>query len=178
MAEEEIFPGVRHSSVLVGAAELQQVWLWDIGPKKPEMPRKPSAPKAPAGHKGEWKEGDPEYELAMVEFKETLDAYTASRAQYRLDLAAYAAWNKRFGGPYELRQFSCDAHDTLQRDPERYFISSRTRGHEKKKNGGLPEGMKPGPAHAENLRREQAGHEEFEAAMRADPVFGQQEIRQ
>lgn len=170
MGTEHLYEGVKQSGDLVGAAELQYVWLWDTGPVKPKLPDKPIAPKS-------GKEGDPEYELAMVEFKETLSDYEAARAQYRRELKDHADWWKKFGGPFEMRMFSCDAHDALARGGARYAISSRTRGHERLKNGGLPVGMKPGPAHAENLRRQEAGESDLAEARRKDPVFGQQEMR-
>jgi hypothetical protein len=41
-------------------------------------------------------------------------------------------------------------------------------------NTGLPKGMKPGHGHEANLRRQIAGEKEFEAALMADPQFGQE----
>jgi len=43
------------------------VVLWDIGSLKPAPPAKPALPKG--------KEGDAEYDVAMVEFREALDEY-------------------------------------------------------------------------------------------------------
>jgi hypothetical protein len=61
--------------------------------------------------------------------------------------------------------------------PERYYLSSRTRGHANRPNRGLPEGMKTGIGQAELERRAVEGDADLVAARRADPVFGQQEIR-
>lgn len=154
------------------------VVLWDTGPKRPDTPEKPVAPKKAADHKGEWKEGDPDYDLAMIEFKETLSDYEAARAQYKRELKDHADWQRRYGGPYELSMYSCDGHDALARDPARYCISSRTRGRGDLKNFGLPAGVKPGPAQDENMRRIAAGEEDLRVALRRDPVFGDQEVRQ
>lgn len=154
------------------------VVLWDTGPKKPEVPKKPATMKKPSDHKGEWKEGDSDYDLAMVEFSEALEAYKVARAQYQRELKDYADWHRKYGGPFEISMYSCDGHDALARDPERYFISSRTRGRSDLKNGGLPASLKPGPAQDENMRRIAAGEEDLRVALRRDPVFGEQEVRQ
>lgn len=147
-----------------------KVWLWDLGPSKPEAPKRP---KAPVG-----KEGDPEYDLAMVDFREALGDYETGLKAYKQAKLDYADFEKRFGGPYEILMWSCDASDALDRAPKRYHISARTRGHEKAKNGGLPAGVQPGHGHAENLRRMAEGDADLAAAMRRDPVFGEQEMRQ
>ena len=153
------------------------VVLWDLGPKKPDMPKKPAAMKKPSDHKGDWKEGDPDFDLAAIEFNETLEAYKAARAQYQRELKDFGDWHKRYGGPFEIAMYSCDAHDALERDPKRYCISARTRGRGDLKNFGLPEGVKPGPAQDENMRRIKAGEEDLRVALARDPVFGQQELR-
>ena len=153
------------------APELAKTYvvLWDIGPGKPEAPKKPAVPKG--------KEGEAEYELAMVDFKEELEAYTEAIKAYGRAKIEYAKWQKDQGGAIELQMFSCDAQDALTRDPDRYHISASTRGHEKLKNHGLPVGHKPGKGQAENLRRTQEGVAEYEAARRADPIFGNPELR-
>lgn len=145
------------------------VWLWDTGPVKPEPPKRPKPPKGT--------EGEPEYDLAMVEFREAMDDYGGALKAYKLAKQEYADFEKRYGGPYEIQQWSCDAQDTLARDPKRYCISSRTRGYEKLKNGGLPAGVKPGHGQAAQEERERQGLAEFEALRRSDPVFGNQEAR-
>lgn len=152
------------------ADQVQQfVYLWDLGPTQPKMPERP---KAPAG-----KEGDPDFELKKLEFQEVLEAYQAALKTFRREKAEFEDWQQRNGGPIELRMFSVDAWDALQRDKRRYCISARTRGHERRPNQGLPEGLKPGHGHAAQLERERAGEADLEAARRRDPVFGQQEMR-
>jgi len=51
-------------------------------------------------------------------------------------------------------------------------LSSRTRGSGNLENFGLPNGVKPGPGHRENLERAIAGDKEFIDALKADPHFG------
>lgn len=145
------------------------VMLWDIGPLKPSAPAKPILPKG--------KEGDPEYDVAMVEFREELETYQLAYKAFIQAKIDFAKWQKDQGGAIELRMFSCDAHDALARDPERYHISASTRGHEKLKNHGLPAGYKPGRGQEENQRRAREGEAEFAAARAADPVFGNPELR-
>lgn len=140
------------------------VVLWDLGPSKPVQPKRP---KAPTG-----KEGDPAFELAKVEFAEELEEYQAEMKAHKQAKIDFAEFEKRYGGPYEIPMWSCDANDALERGQGRYCISSKTRGYEKTKNGGLPEGVKPGHGQAENERREREGIADFEAARRSDPVFG------
>jgi hypothetical protein len=146
------------------------VYLWDLGPKEPKAPKRPDVPQG--------KEGNPEYDLAVIEFKEKLEGYEQALKEFRRAKDDHAAFRKTYGGPYEIRMWSCDAADALARDEHRYRISSRTRGYEKLKNRGLPEGLTPGHGHEENLRREQEGDAELLAARRRDPVFGTQEMRQ
>lgn len=141
-----------------------QVWLWDLGPTKPEPPRRPSVPKG--------EEGDPAYDLGMVDFRIAMETYEAELKAYRLAKIEYEKWNRDNGGPIEIMRFSCDANDALERDPDRYCISSRTRGHSTLKNGGLPDGKKPGHGQAENLRRQAEGDAELLAQLKADPIFG------
>lgn len=145
------------------------VFLWDIGPLKPSPPKRPDMPKG--------KPGEPEFDLGMVEFKETLEEYEAALKAYGKAKTEYAKWQKDQGGAIELRFFSCDAHDALERDPERYFISASTRGHSGLKNHGLPGGYKPGRGHEANLERARQGEAEYAQARAADPVFGNPELR-
>ena len=148
----------------------QMVVLWDIGPQKPAQPEKPNAPSG--------KVGEPAYELAKVEFDDTLQEYKAALEQYRRELKEFQAWHKRYGGPYEMfNVWSVDADDHLARDPKRYFVSASTRGHSGRPNRGLPEGLKPGPAHAENLRRIAQGESDMATIKQSDPVFGKVELR-
>lgn len=145
------------------------VILWDIGPKKPVAPNRPKAPKGTVG--------DAEHDLLMIEFKEEVETYEAGLKAYGQAKIEYAAWQKKEGGAIERLFYSCDAHDAMARDPSRYFISASTRGHEKLKNHGLPDGAKPGLGQAENMRRQREGEEEFLQARKADPVFGQEMTR-
>lgn len=150
------------------APELAKTYvvLWDIGPSKPKAPDRPVAPKG--------KEGDPEFDLKLIEFKQELDDYGEALKAFKQAKIDHAAWHKKNGGAIELPMYSCDAHDALERDPKRYFISASTRGHEKDANYGLPEGCKPGHGQAENVRRAQEGMADYLAARKADPVFGQE----
>jgi len=161
--------GIRVTSNNESDNRLMHVFLWDLGPSKPAAPKRP---KAPVG-----KEGDPEYDLAMIEFTEAKADYESELKAYKQAKLDYADFEKRYGGPYEIMQWSCDAQDTLTRDPDRYCISSRTRGYEKLKNGGLPAGMKPGHGQAENLRRLAEGNADLAEARRRDPQFGELEAR-
>lgn len=174
------------------------VILWDIGPHKPSAPKRPDAPKG--------KPGQPEFDLSMLEFKEELENYEAALKAYGRAKTEYADWQKKEGGAIERTFYSCDATDALARDAAnapmldvldrdgnpvldeqtgepkkaprlRYFISASTRGHERLKNHGLPDGVKPGQGQSENMRRQREGEEEFLRARAADPVFGQEMIR-
>lgn len=172
MAEIKLNEHVKISNVgpealaMANAREISKVVLWDKGPQKPVMPKQPATP--------DGKPGEPKYELAMVEFKAVLEAYDVALKAYRQAVVDFADFEKKYGGPYELEMWSCDAHDALQRDPDRYIVSNKTRGHERLKNGGLPIGMKPGHGQAAQQRRAAEHEAEFETARRADPVFGQE----
>lgn len=172
----------------VNAHALQRVILWDIGPEPPRPPAKPVAPKG--------KDGDPEFELAKVEFEEQIDVYRQALKAFKLAREDYADWHGRNGGAIEIDFWSCDAADALGRDGAalkakrqgrlRYYISSRTRGYRGDQghrnevtlqNRGLPEGTKPGRGQAELERRMREGDADMAAALRRDPVFGEQELR-
>ena len=184
MSEVSLFPGVKMSAdgdvgLPVNSFAIQQVILWDIGPEKPKAPSRPHAPKG--------KEGDPEYDLAKVEFKDALEDYEQALRDFKRAKEDHARWYKQNGGPIEISFWSCDAWDALDRDRQavadgrqtqlRYYISSRTRGHEGLPNRGLPENAKPGHGQAENERREREGSEDLAQMRRSDPVFGEQELR-
>lgn len=146
------------------------VVLWDLGPSKPEAPKRPKAPKG--------NEGEPEYDLALVDFRMEMEDYETALRKHKADKIAYAKFEKDYGGAYEITMWSVDAHDALERDPKRYCISSKTRGHGRLKNGGLPIGVKPGHGQSEVERRAREGDADLEVLRRADPVFGTQEARQ
>lgn len=147
----------------------QMVVLWDLGPQKPVPPKRPNAPKG--------KEGDPEFDLAKIEFQEELDDYQAALKAYSTAKIDYAKWLKDVGGPIERTMWSCDADDALARDPKRYCISASTRGHANAPNRGLPEGQKPGKGHIEQQKRIEAGEADMVQLRKSDPVFGAQELR-
>jgi hypothetical protein len=166
----------KYRSNLIDAHADMKVWLWDCGPTEPDLP---DAPDPPSG-----KEGDPKYDLAKLKYKRQLRAYEEALLKYEKDLAEYHHFQKHFGGPIEHMQWSVDARDTLQNDQRavkegrqlkaRWYLSSRTRGHERLKNFGLPLGMTPGHGHQAALERQLAGEKEFVKALEADPVFGQE----
>jgi hypothetical protein len=146
------------------------VVLWDVGPRKPVQPKRPDTPQG--------KDKDPSYEIAKAEFADTLEVYQAELKAFREAKKEYEAWNKQWGGPYEMFNYwSCDAQDALKNDPERYFISASTRGHGALPNRGLPEGLKPGRGHFDNLERIRAGDSDMAKIRQSDPVFGKQELR-
>jgi hypothetical protein len=81
-----------------------------------------------------------------------------------------------------MLMWSVNAKDALDNDvaaikegrqsERRWFLSSRTRGYERLKNGGLPGNRKPGHGHEENLRREMEANADLLQLRRSDPVFG------
>jgi hypothetical protein len=146
-----------------------RVWLWDIGPRKAIAPKRPEVPKGT--------QGDAEYDLKMVEFKEGLEEYEAALKAYSKAKAEFAKWQTDNGGAIETEWWKCDADDALERDPNRYYVSSRTRGLSHLPNSGLPAGVKKGHGQAEIERRRRAGDMDVEEARRRDPVFGEQELR-
>lgn len=191
MTETQLYPGVHmrttgDTDLPPNSADIQQVILWDTGPVKPVAPARPEVPKG--------KEGDPEYDLAKIEFAEALEDYQEALKTWKKAKIEYADWQKQNGGPIEIVMWSCDAFDALARDAAnapvtrnkvgeevkhlRYFISARTRGHSHLPNRGLPQGRRPGLGQAELERRMLEGDAELMAARRADPVFGKQETRQ
>src|SRR5262249_46602132 len=148
----------KYRSNLIDAHAAMKVWLWDLGPEKPVAPKRPNVPKG--------KEGDPEYDLAVLEFKEQLEAYEDALKRYRNAKVEFADFQRIMGGPVEVLMWSCDAADALRNDARqiyheqdnptgtqkrpRWVISARTRGYDKLPNRGLPEGMKPGHGHQAN----------------------------
>lgn len=188
MSEAQLYPGVKMSTtgntdLPPNSFDIQNVILWDVGPPKPVAPKRPVVPKVMKDSK----EGDPEYDLAKIEMAELLEEYAEGLKRWKQDKIEFAAWHKRNDGPVEISFWSCDAHDALTNDATavadgrqaeiRYYLSSRTRGHADRPNRGLPDGKKPGKGQAELERRAIEGDADLVAARRADPVFGQQEIR-
>ena len=176
MAEVRTGEFALYRSNLIDAHAAMKVWLWDMGPEKPQAPKRPKPPHG--------KEGDPEFDLAVIEFKEHLENYEEALRAYKRAKIEYAEFEKSKGGPVEMLMWSVDANDALRRDQKavdegrqakpRWCISARTRGYEKLPNLGLPEGMAPGHGHKSNIERQIASDAEFLAAMKADPVFGQE----
>jgi hypothetical protein len=182
-AEIRVNEGVRLTNLASGwanAAALQTVILWDIGPEKPAYPERPVTPKG--------KEGDPAFDLAVVEFRDDLEQFQAALKTYRAAKKDFDDWKVRNGGPVEVTFWSCDAHDALGNDARavaegrqtrtRYHLSSRTRGYGKLPNHGLPEGMRPGHGQSDLERRMREGDADMAAALKADPVFGTPELKQ
>ena len=143
---------------------ISQVFLWDLGPVKPLPPERPTPPKG--------KEGDPEFDLAKIEFREIMEDYDKALRAYGQAKKDFADFEQRYGGPVERNMWSCDANDALARDPTRYILSSRTRGYHHLKNRGLPAGVEPGHGQGEQERREREGDADLMEARRNDPVFG------
>jgi hypothetical protein len=146
-----------------------RVWLWDIGPRKAIPPKRPDVPKG--------EHGSAEYDLAMIEFQEIKDKYETDLRRYSEQRKEYAKWQEDMGGAIETEWWKVDADDALERDPNRYYVSSRTRGLSHLPNRGLPAGVKQGHGQAEIERRRREGDESLEEARRRDPVFGEQELR-
>jgi hypothetical protein len=158
--------------------ERSMIYLWDCGPSEPKAPVRPKAPKG--------QEGEPEYDLAMVEFRRAIIDYEEGLKTWNARKIEYAQFLRQYGGPYEIKMWSVDARDALERDAlaveegrqdkKRYCLSARTRGYSNLPNGGLPLNMKPGHGHAENMRREREGEADTASIMRSDPVFGGLEL--
>jgi hypothetical protein len=157
--------------------QAQMVWLWDCGPEKPAVPTRI---KVPSG-----KAGDPEHDLALIEFREQLGDYEAALKAHRKAKIEYDEFMRAQGGPVEVKMWSVNAQDALRADNKaveegrqagrRWFISSRTRGYSNLPNDGLPPGVRPGRGQIENRQREQSAMESFQQAKRSDPAFGEME---
>ncbi len=177
MADDLAF--TRINTNMEADGDLQMVWLWDCGPPKPELPLPPKRPKG--------EDGDPDFDLAMIGFREALADYETALRKYRADKADYDKWQRDNGGPIQMQTWSNLANDALIYDAKavaegrqskrRWYVSSRTRGYGHLKNHGLPKDMQPGHGHAAALRREAEGIADLELAKRRDPVFGEQETR-
>jgi hypothetical protein len=183
MAEVRTGEFSSYRSNLIDMHSDMKVWLWDLGPAKPVAPKRPDPPSG--------KQGDPEYDLAVIEFKESLENYEAALKAYAQSKKDYAHWERSEGGPIERMFWSCDAADALRNDAKaveefrqpdlRYYMSARTRGwgerfvkHPKLQRNGLPHGMTPGRGQQANLERQLAGEKEFVGILKSDPVFGQE----
>lgn len=176
MAEVRTGEFALYRSNLIDSHAAMKVWLWDCGPEEPELPEPPDAPTG--------KDGDPKYDLAKIQFKRKLKAYEDALLRFEQQTIEFTRWERQNGGPVETLHWSVDAKDAMKNDARavsegrqgklRYHISARTRGYDKLKNGGLPHGVTPGHGQQAAVERAIAGEKEFLAAMKADPVFGQE----
>jgi hypothetical protein len=158
-----------YSNNLIDELGKSKVFLWDCGPEEPSPPDEPPAPPL----------NDP---LALLRHKRAVKHYEAELAIYDRNEAEFQHWQKNVRGPVEIVMWSCDARDALEHDARavadkrqaklRYYISSRTRGYEKARNFGLPNGIVPGAGHQDNLDRQIAGEKEFIEVLKKDPQFG------
>jgi hypothetical protein len=138
-----------------------QVKLWDLGPKEPKAPERPVPPSG--------KEGSPDYDLALIEFRGALATYETELVAYGRAKKDFADWHRTYGGPYEMTRYSVDARDSLERDPGRYVVSDK-----RLKNHGLPIGRKPGPWHHTEQQRLADVQRDLARQAERDPVFGLQ----
>lgn len=164
---ERPFPGVKLSGDLMIDQHTDMVVLWVMPPDRPQPPKRPVPPKGQVG--------EPEYDLEMIEFRDAMEGYEADLRKYKAAKEAYAEFEDKYGGPYEIVQKSVDAADSLARDPKRFRISSKTRGYERLKNKGLPQGVEPGHGQAEQEERARQANVDLETLRRSDPVFGSSE---
>ena len=158
-----------YSNNLIDELGKSKVFLWDCGPEEPVPPDEPDQPPL----------NDP---LALLRRKRAVKRYENDLLIYDRNEAEYQHWQKNVRGPVEIVMWSCDARDALEHDARavedkrqkklRYYISSRTRGYEKARNFGLPNGITPGAGHQENLDRQIAGEKEFVEVLKKDPQFG------
>lgn len=158
-----------YSNNLIDELGRSKVFLWDCGPEEPLPPDEPDPP-------------PPNDPLAMLRHKRAVKRYDEELAIYDRNEAEYQHWQKNVRGPVEIIMWSCDARDALEHDARavkderqkklRYYVSSRTRGFEKARNFGLPNGMTPGAGHQDNLDRQIAGEKEFVEVLKKDPQFG------
>lgn len=146
---------------LVADQQSMMVKLWDLGPGEAAIPTRPELPQG--------KEGSPQYDLAMIDFRADLANYETALKAHGQATKDFAAWQATYGGPYEIEMYSVDAREALEIAPDRYLVSD-----DRLPNHGLPKGRKPGPwHHAEQQRQEDLRR--FSAQQRQrDPVFGSQ----
>ena len=165
-----------YSNNLIDEHGKSKVWLWDLGPEEPMPPQEPIPPAIPAT--------DPKFHLENLRHSRAVKRFEAELLIYERNETEFQQWHRNVRGPVELMMWSCDATDALKHDAKavaderqkrpRYYVSSRTRGWEKTKNLGLPNGVEPGEGHRENLERQLAGHKEFVEILKSDPQFGQE----
>jgi hypothetical protein len=161
---------------MASASDISRVVLWDVGPSRPIPPSRPKPPKGA--------EGDPEFDLAKLEFRDELEAYDEALRRYKKQREDFKDFETRWGGPHEISMWSADARDALtndaravaerRQDAPRYFMSSRTRGSENLANSGLPPKMSPGRGHEAEMERLRQSGVDLRTMQRRDPVFGEQ----
>lgn len=144
---------------LLADQQSMMVRIWDLGPSEGEIPAKPELPKG--------KEGSPEYDLAMIDFRADLANYETALKAFAQAKKDFAAWQKTYGGPYEIEMFSVDAREALGISPDRYMVSD-----DRLPNHGLPKGRKPGPWHADEKKRQEELKRFSAQQVARDPVFG------
>lgn len=125
--------------------------IWDLGPSEPVAPTRPKPPKGDVG--------EPEHDLAMIDFKRELAAYETGLETYGRQKREYLEWNDRFGGPYQIAWLSPDAREAMQNDPKRYVEK-------------LAKGVKPGKWQAEQEARLAQAERDMKTLAARDPVFG------
>lgn len=183
----------KYTNNLVDDLTSMHAWLWDCGPEEAVLP---DPPEMPSGKDG------PAMDLARLQYKRALLAYEQKLLKYEADVIEYQNFQRRYGGPIEIKQWSCDALDSITYDlravfekrqaKPRYYVSKRTSSRlqarivgsmretlEREKveldvTVGLPKGKKPGAGHQANLERQIAGEKEFVQVMKSDPQFGQE----
>jgi|SRR5882757_5503026 len=129
------------------------VKIWDLGPDAPEPPAKPELPKG--------KEGSPEHDLALIDFKADLAKYEDGLKAFGQAKKDFTAWHTTYEGPYQIEMYSVDAREAIQIAPDRYVIE-------------LPKGRKAGKWHIEEQQRQKAAQRSFARTVASDPIFGSQ----
>jgi len=167
-------PAIRNTGLLTEARAQGEVWLWDCGPEEPMPPDEPIPPALPIT--------DPKYHLENLRHKRAVKRFEDELVIYERMETEFQHWHRNIRGPVEVNMWSPNARDALEHDERavkegrqkkrRWYLSSRTRGSGNLENFGLPNGVKPGPGHRENLERAIAGDKEFIDALKADPHFG------
>jgi len=163
-----------YSSNLLDELGKSKIYVWDCGPEEPMPPEEPIPPALPIT--------DPKYHLENLRHKRAVKRFEDELVTYDRNEREFQHWQRNVRGPVELMMWSCDARDALEHDARavtenrqkklRYYISSRTRGYEKARNFGLPDGVEPGAGHQDNLLRQIAGEKEFIEVLKKDPQFG------
>jgi hypothetical protein len=151
----------KYSNRLIDDLKSMHVWLWDTGPTEPELPEPPDPPSG--------KQGDPKFDLANIQFQRKLIGYRGALEKYERDVAEFKQWSSKNGGPVAVMFWSTDATSALKSDAR--AVAEGRQG-KPRWYRDLPPSMKPGHGHRENVERHAAGREEMLAAMKSDPVFG------